>query len=71
MEILVGGGGEVLVPRVEEAVIEPRVMRTMSEGWTWIIPVAPAVETTWISETVIVETGAKETEFTFVSRICC
>lgn len=34
VEMSVGGGGEVLVPSVEEAVMEPSVMRTMSEGWT-------------------------------------
>jgi hypothetical protein len=58
----------VLAPREDEAVMEPRVMKTMSWGSTWMRPVARVlVDARWISETVIVETGEKERVVTSVS----
>jgi hypothetical protein len=45
-----GFGGVLLEPREEQAVIEPRVMKTMSWGSTWIKPVLPvSVDAKWIS----------------------
>lgn len=64
-----GFGGVVLVPRDEQAVMEPRVTKTMSWGSTCIKPVALVfVEAKWISETVMAEPGEKEREATLVSR---
>ena len=38
-----GFGGVVLVPMDEQAVIEPRVMKTRSGASTWIRPVLPSL----------------------------
>ena len=48
-----GAGAVVFVPRVEDEVMEPSVMRTMSCGWMWITPVLLA-SSMWISSTVLV-----------------
>ena len=61
-----GCGGEVLVPKEEQDVMEPRVRRTMSAGWTWMMPWEPCL-VKWISSTAILEESASESLVTFVS----
>ncbi len=66
-----GFGGVVLLPRDEQAVIDPSVMKTRSWASTWTKPVLPSfVDAKWISETVIALSGRKERELTFVSGHC-
>ena len=67
-----GFGGVVSEPRDEQAVMDPRVTKTMSCGSMWISPVAPVLlAAVWISDTVMAEPGAKERVFTLVSSYFC
>ena len=45
-------GGVLLVPRLEEDVMDPSVMRQMSCGWTSMTPLKPC-STIWILLTVV------------------
>jgi hypothetical protein len=66
-----GLDGVVLVPREEDAVMDPRVTKRMSWGSTWIKPVLPvSVDAKWISETVMAEPGWKDSEPTLVPGNC-
>jgi hypothetical protein len=66
-EMLFNGIGEsMLLPRDEEAVMEPIVTSTISPDCTWMMPVASFL-LRWISSTVMSEQSANDSRFTLVS----
>jgi hypothetical protein len=65
-EALVKGRGALkLVPRDDDAVMEPRVTKTISAGSTWISPVPFLLKL--ISSTVILEDSENDRLVTLVS----
>lgn len=63
-------GGDMLLPILEEDVMEPRVMRQMSAGWTSMTPVIPC-STMWMMLTVVFSGLVYDKLVTFVSEVHC
>jgi hypothetical protein len=61
-------GGDVLLPMLEEDVIEPRVMRQMSSGWTAMTPVIPC-SVMWMIPTVVFSGVVFERMLILVSKL--